>query len=243
MREVSLAADFGAFALAGQRIAIGFDYAYTRYEYGGIASRDRDLHRLQLPLSWAGERGDWQVRMLAAPGVATSSNVFKEFWRRGSGEDYFLTGSLDAKRPVSASVAVSLGAGFDRSFGEPRWYPALGLALTPSDRLTLTLGWPKTEAVFSATDRHSFKLNIEPAGHEWHVVTDDFASTFPYRSEAWRGQLSWRVALTDAVWLDVAGGIDVAQSLDFRDDAGARVNRDVDDATFFRLGIGYGRID
>lgn len=243
MRETSLVASFGAFALAGQRIAVGFDYVYTRHEYGGIASRDRDLHRLQLPLLWTGERGDWQWRMQAAPGVATSSNVFKEFWRRGSQEDYLLTGFVDAKRPLLASTALSLGAGFDRRFGEPRWYPMLGLALTPSDRLTLTLAWPRTEASFRASDRHRLKLNIEPAGHEWHVVADDFASTFPYRSEAWRVQLSWRMELNESVWLDIAGGIDAAQSLDFRDDLGAPVVRDVDDAAFFRLGVGYGGID
>src|SRR5688572_21763528 len=71
-REQGLSVLSPSFTLGAGGLAIGADYVYTHYSYTGLPTRNRDLHRFELPLVWSmGDTFVW--RLAATPTVATSS--------------------------------------------------------------------------------------------------------------------------------------------------------------------------
>ncbi len=112
-KEYRAWAGLGGWRAGTWRFGAGLDYEYTRYEYDGVAGRNRDLHRLQLPLRFTREHGDWQLRGHVAPGVATSSNIMQDLFTEGSGEDLLLTARLEAERARGGRSAWLIGAAYD----------------------------------------------------------------------------------------------------------------------------------
>jgi hypothetical protein len=55
-REYYAAAELPVYATDSRSLSLGLDYQYTHYEYRGVNSRNRDLHRLQFPVRFAGFR-------------------------------------------------------------------------------------------------------------------------------------------------------------------------------------------
>lgn len=228
-----------AFGLFQGRATIGADYDYTHYAYTGLPTRNRDLHRLALPLQWRRD-GAYAVRLTLAPTVATSSNVFKDLSSRGSGDDIALYGAATVERPLSGGWGWRAGAGYDDRFGDPRAYPLLAL-LYRGARTDLVLGWPRSEAGWRPHPQWRLRLQLAPAGQRWHVVSDERdGAEFFYVSEAWHGTLGldwhpgghWRLRLEAGYAFD--------RRHDLVDDTGARIDRRVDPAATYALSLRYG---
>jgi hypothetical protein len=215
------------------------DYQYTRYEYDGVASRNRDLHRLQVPLVFQSETAAWRYHGYLALGISTSSNVFKDFLNRGGREDLHLSGRIEARRHHDRDRWI-LGASFDRNFGRARFYPVIGRHISSIDNLDLRIAYPDPYAQFMFSERHSVTARLFPAGHEWHVVSDDFSSDFQYRVKALRTQLTWSINVTGHLTLDVTGGIETGRRHSFVDDQGSAFDSDLDDEWLFAVGIRIG---
>jgi hypothetical protein len=172
-------ADFGDARLGGteNRLAIrgpsmpagegelrwALDYAYQRYEYQGLASRNRDLHRLELPLSWHTDAAyAWAIEL--RPIVASSSNVFKDLWSRGGSDDLMLHGRLTrVHAPAGEGWGWRLGAARDDAFGQERTYPVVAV-LHQAGRLRAAWGWPETQLAWQATPQLDVGAGIGPAG-------------------------------------------------------------------------------
>lgn len=229
----------GRFSFGAVCFDAGIDYQYTRYEYEGVNSRDRDLHRLQLPLRFAAASGDWQFGGYVAPGVSTSSNVFKDFFNRGSSDDVFVAGRFIAARQ-SGDRRFLAGLAYDRTFGKPRLYPVAGVEFPAGERLKLRLAYPDPGFRYDISNRQRLTGSIYPAGHQWHVVANDFASEFDYRVRALRSQLTWSVALSDLITIDLSGGYETRRRHELNDDLGARVVSDLADEWLLALGIRVG---
>lgn len=248
-------ADFGDARLGGteHRIAIcgaplqqengefrwALDYAYQRYEYSGLASRNRDLHRLALPLSWHGDvRLPWMIEF--RPVVASSSNVFKEFWSRGDSEDFMWHGRAALERPpVGMSWGWRLGAARDDVFGRERFYPVLAL-LRQHEAVHVELGWPFARAMREAGPGIEAGGELAPAGARWHVVSDERnGASFDYAVRAWRAGaiLRWRSA--GGLVLTTRLGLEFERRHRLEDDMGSRVSRTVGEARYFELAAGY----
>lgn len=219
---------------------IGVDYQYTHFALDGIDSRNRDVHRLRFPLRFAAMHGKQQVRGYVAPGIATSSNVFKDFFNRGSGDDLTVAGrieiySTDAARPWTAGVA------YDQSFGRPLFYPVIGVDMFPDEALRVRIAFPDSGLWFRASDRHAFSARLFPSGERWRVVTDDFRSDFDLRREEWRAQLTWSVTLGGIVTLDLAAGHAFERRMVLTDRTGGRIDSAFDEGLFAEAGIRLGR--
>ncbi len=223
----------------GQLVALGFNYQYTRYEYSGISSRNRDLHHLQLPVRLEHSRADRRVSAYLAPGIATSSNVFKDFLNRGSADDWYLSGAVEARfgRP---SQQWLLGAAYDRSFGESRFYPILGLRSSPHHNLDVRLAFPVSGIAWRHSGRSTLTGRVMPAGFEWHVVTDDFANEFNYRVEGVRTQLNWTHRIHENWSVDVSAAYESDRHHDFVDSLGERVVGQPRDEWLFAISFGIG---
>ncbi|MDJ0793941.1 MAG: hypothetical protein QNI98_06800 [Woeseiaceae bacterium] len=203
-------------------LAVGFHYQYTRYEYTGINSRNRDLHHLQLPVRLRVANGDRRLNAYVAPGIATSSNVFKDFLNRGSGGDWYFSGAVEVEIGEPGRRWL-LGAAYDRSFGESRMYPILGLGLAPGDNLNLRLAYPVSGITWEYSDRNTMRAGVMPAGFEWRVVTDDFASDFDYRVEGFRTHLNWTHRLFERWSIDLSAAYETDRRHEFVDDLGQPV--------------------
>ena len=218
---------------------VEFDYQYTRYVYDGIDGRNRDLHRFQFPLRYTGRHGGWGIDANVAPGISTSSNVLKNFFDVISRDDLFATAHLVGRRAWRSHDWL-LGLSWDRAFGEPRVYPVAGIELTPNEALHVRLAFPDSGFEYRGSDRHRVSGRLFPAGHQWHVVTDDLDADFDYRVEGWRAQLGWSVRLWKQITLDVSGGFEFARRHYLTDDRGARIESGVDDQWLLLLGLRAG---
>ena len=238
-KENQVFAGFHRFEAGEGTLDIGLDYQYTRYVYDGIDGRNRDLHRFQFPLRYRGPLGGWTIDAGVAPGISTSSNVLKEFFDRISGDDLFATARLEARRGGFSRNWV-LGLAYDRTFGRPLVYPIAGLEISPNDAFDIRLAFPDSGFQYRWSDRQSLSGRLFPAGHQWHVMTDDFSSEFDYRVEGIRAQLGWSIRLWKAITLDISGGYEFARKHYLTDDLGVRIESDVDDQWLFLFGLRAG---
>lgn len=213
------------------------DYAYTRYEIGGLPTRDRDLHHLHLPLQWRARDAQWSFEL--TPVVATSSNVFKDLFARGGRDDFDLYGRWEVERWIAATRGWRLALVRDAAFGQPRFYPAAAF-LWRSARIDAAIGLPSTQVDWKLRDDVALGLGVFPAGAQWHVVSDERGGAeFDFRARAWRGAVtaSWqpwrRLRISGAV------GIAFARHVEFEDDSGASIDRDAGSKPYYRIEVGW----
>lgn len=218
---------------------VEFDYQYVRYVYEGIDGRNRDLHRFQFPLRYRGPLNGWAIDANVAPGISTSSNVLKEFFDAVSGDDLFATARVEGRRGSSYRGWVA-GIAYDRAFGKPQVYPIAGIELSPSDSLDLRLAFPDPGFEYRFSNNQTISGRLFPAGHQWHVMTDDFSSEFDYRVEGFRTQLGWSIRVSNALMLDISGGYEFARKHKLTDDLGVRIESDVADQWLFVFGLRAG---
>ncbi|MEO0365891.1 MAG: hypothetical protein AAF265_10395 [Pseudomonadota bacterium] len=227
--------------LGDVRTAIGFTYAYTRYEYSNIASRNRDLHFLQIPIVAFGgsDRWRWQTRIV--PGVATSSNVMKDPVNRLTLDDLYTTGEvLFQKQQQSGSFVF--GITHDRRFGQSQTYPKLAWR-GASDRFQWQIGAPDAWLDYQPRDGTTFSLGAGPAGMQWHTVRDDFASDFDYRVRRWDIRLDFRQKLFSRLAVTVFAGRGLDRRHRFQADAPNLIERSADDAWFAGVSFGWGGVN
>jgi hypothetical protein len=225
---------------AGQwQIRAGLDYQYTHYDYVGVNSRDRDLHRLQLPVNFSSDNDVWRISGYVAPGIATSSNIFKDFLDRGSGDDWFVSARLEAGRNSGDKTWLA-GLAYDRSFGKDRAYPVLGLAVEPAEDLVLRIAFPDSEVRWQPSDRQTLSGRVFPAGFVWRVVTDDFQDSFDYRTEGVRLQATWSYRFGSRMNIDVSIAHEIDRRHELYDDQLSPIVTDVEDEWLFMIGVRLG---
>ena len=225
---------------AFDRVAFRFaaTYAYTRYEFDGLDSRDRDLHSVHVPLQWRTHDGRWFV--VLTPVIATSSNVFKDLVNRGTSDDYDLYARAEYRAPAgNGAIGWRAAVVRDAAFGRPQPYPELAL-LWNDGRFEADVGLPRARLDWKARDDLALGVAVAPAGAQWHVVSDERGGAeFDFRARAWRGGLhaAWRP------WrfLRINGqiGIEFARNYAFEDDAGAVVGRDAASAPYWRIDLAW----
>lgn len=239
-KETQLALGLLQFDAGGLVFDLGLDYQYTRYAYEGVDGRNRDLHRLQFPVGLSHRWGTFGLDAFIAPGVATSSNVLKDVFDRGAGEDFVVTGRVEATFSRSDLFGWIAGVAYDRSFGEAKAYPVVGLLYEPGSRARLRLAFPDPALEFRAAERHSLSLRLFPAGFEWHVVSDELGRDFDYRVEGIRLQGVWSYRALRSAWLDVSLGYEFDRRHEFVDDTGTPIASAVDDEVLLMLGLRWG---
>lgn len=217
-----------AWRVGGASASAGVSYAYTRFEYGGVASRDRDLHRLQIPLTVAGGAGGWRWRLHAAPGVAASSNVTKDLLDRATSEDLFATGGLLVARDYDTGT-LAVGIAHDRRFGRSLTYPRIAWR-GGTDRLEWQLGAPDAWLDFRPREGTTLSVAAGPTGMQWHTVRDDFESDFDYRVRRWDVRLDLRQRIAGSVFLSVHVGRAFDRRHRFEADALTRLDLAAEDA-------------
>ena len=239
-KETQLALGLLEFDAGGLTYDLGVDYQYTRYAYEGVDGRNRDLHRLQFPVGLSHRSDSFSLDAFIAPGVATSSNVLKDVFDRGAGEDFLVTGRIEVRFGRGGQLGWIAGAAYDRSFGEAKPYPVVGLLYEPGSRTRLRLAFPDPALEFRTAERHNLSLRLFPAGFEWHVVSDELGRDFDYRVEGIRLQGVWSYRVLRSTWLDVSLGYEFDRRHEFVDDTGTPIASAVEDEVLLMVGLRWG---
>ncbi|MGE0800367.1 MAG: hypothetical protein AB7G13_27145 [Lautropia sp.] len=220
---------------AGGRHAIGVAavYDYTRFVYHGLATRNRDLHRLAVPVRWRELDSGWQIEL--APVIASSSNVFKDLPGRGSRRDIDLYGRAEYRIDPDHGSGWRVALHRDAASGDPRIYPAA--ALTWRDpRWRAALGWPSSWVEWRPGASVALGAAVFPDGGHWHVVSDERGgASFDYRVRTWRALLSAGWSPWQPLRLDLQAGIAFHRRHTFEDDTGAPIDRRAASARFWGL--------
>ena len=239
-KETRLALGIAGFETGDFRLDAGLDYQYNHYAYQNVVSRSRDLHRLQFPIGFS-RRGDGlNLTGFVAPGVATSSNVFKDFIDRSSSDDFVVTGRLEAVIPREPRFAWLGGIAYDRSFGEDKVYPVFGLHYEPEERMALRLAFPDSSIRYRLSERQRLSLRLFPAGFAWHVVSDTLNDDFDYELQAVRLQGVWSWRVVGEFTLDLSVAYEFDRQHRFVDDTGRIVDSSVDSQFLAVLGLRWG---
>ncbi len=238
--EWRLAACLVAFGTIDNGIELGLDYQYTRYEYTGVAGRNRDLHRLAVPVGFVSTRDGWRLAGHLAPAIATSSNVFKDIGGRAGGRDFRLDARIETEFGRAPAGRWLIGAVFDTAFGESRLYPVVGLAGEPGPRSRLRLAWPDPAFEFAPTPRHALSARLAPAGQRWHVVSDELGADFDYEVRGLRLELAWSYRLYANLTVDLLAGFETDREHRLTDDAGNRIRAEAGDQWLVGLGFRLG---
>lgn len=238
-REHALALGLVRLQRAGATFDLGISYDYTHFALDGIDSRNRDVHRLQIPLEFSIESGERLWRGYIAPGIATSSNVFKDFLNRGGRDDLTLAGRIELTGPGSSSAWFA-GIAYDQAFGGPHIYPVAGFESRPDDNLRIRIAFPDPAIRYRYSDRHAFAARVFPAGQRWRVVTDDFRSDFDLRREEWRLQLTWSVAVASFVTLELSAGQAFERRFVVTDRSGERIDSGLGSEAFIGIDLRFG---
>ena len=235
-REHQLYVGLLEFRVKDTALDAGVDYQYTRYEYKNVGSRNRDLHRLQLPVRFESHLNGWTLQGYGAPSISTSSNVFKDYFNHGNSDDVYFTGRLNG-RWSPGDRSWFFGIAHDRRFGKPRAYPVAGMEFSPLAHLSLRIAFPDPEMRVLMSDRNTLQARLFPAGHQWSVATDDLTRRFNYRVETWRAQVIWNYRVWRPLSVDISVGYDFRREHRFQNDVGQPLNSAV--ANQWLLGIGF----
>lgn len=223
---------------AGGTWVLGLDYRYTRFEYAGLDSRNRDLHRAAPSLAWrragAGPRGGFGGWV--SPVVATSSNVFKDLARRGSRRDLQWHGGAWWAQPAGGGH-WRFELARDDITGATRVRPGIAW-MQRDDTLEMALGWPSSEAALALSPAWTARARLAPAGGRWHVVSDERGGAgFDYRMRAWRLGLGLDRAFGEHWRLQGMAGLEFDRRHRFEDDLGALIDRRAGDAAWLGLAL------
>ena len=212
-------------------------YAYVRYEFEGLPSRDRDLHHLHLPLQWRGHEDRWRV--VLTPVIAASSNVFKDLLERGGRDDFDIYGRWQYERWTDAQRGWRVALVRDAAFGAPRLYPAAAL-LWRGERVSAELGLPESRVQWLALDHLGIGGAVFPTGGRWHVISDERGGAeFDYVARAWRGAVTADWSPWRRLRVSVHAGVEFARHYEFEDDTGAPVDRDAASAGYLRFALRF----
>ena len=212
-------------------------YAYTRYEFDGIDSRDRDLHHVHVPLQWRTHDARWLA--VLTPVIATSSNVFKDLASRGTRDDFDLYARVEYRAAGNGTLGWRAALVRDAAFGRPQAYPEAAL-LWNDGRFEADVGLPRARLDWKARDDLALGVAVAPAGAQWHVVSDERnGAEFDFRARAWRGGLHaawrpWRFLRINAQL-----GVEFARNYAFEDDTGAVIGRDAASAPYWRIDLAW----
>ena len=255
------------FARPNWRLESGLDYAYTRFEYQGVDGRNRDLHRLSLPIHFGvgptqGAEPDAISGSGAAPAVrptgvrhafslepaaASSSNVFKDPLNRATRTDFRVDAGWRVELPAEIAAAGDwgwvVGARRDHRFGGPRTYPVAGLAWrAPTGDWSAQAVFPDLRAAWHGSERAGAWFRAGPDGERWAVLSDELdGARFRYRQRRWVAAIGGSVNAWSGLHAGAELGIAFGRRHRFVDDTGTAVELSPGAAPFAGLTLEWRR--
>ena len=210
----------------------GAGYRWTRFEFNkiqGVGNYDVYTIRIPFDLVYVGLKR-WTFWANVTPGLFSDLDGI-------TSDDYRTQVHGMAMFEAVQGVNLSVGASYDREFGEDRLYPLGGVVWTVTPEWQLRLILPEPEVVYAPTKRLAFFAEARPAGGLWNIHDRSDDQDYDLSLKTWQVGGGMEIALTEHVWVHVAGGADVNREYEIQRDGKSLLESEADDAWFARAGL------
>ena len=191
------------------------------------------LYDISVPISFIKARNatsQWIANL--SPGVKSSLEYF--------GTDDLAVTGMGQYRYQGKQHGYGLGIVYTHAFGEGKFVPLANYLYSPSKEIELTLGFPYTRASYAPTPDQHYYLKALPTGGNWHVYDpDDKDVKFDYSQKGVRVGIGTEQALSRQFWLNIEGGVQVSQELEFDNEQGIKETLELEDTTYFTIGLQF----
>lgn len=204
-----------------------------RTEVDGQSASKQRLYDISVPISFIKVR-DSSSRWVAnlSPGVKSSLEFFGT-------DDLALTG-MGQYRYQGPTHGYGIGLVYTHAFGEGRFVPLANYLYHPSPSVELTLGFPYTRASYAPTPSQHYYLKALPTGGNWHVYApDDKDIKFDYSQKGVRIGIGTEQALSQQFWLNLEGGVQVSQELEFDNEQGIQETLELEDSAYVQISLQF----
>jgi len=207
---------------------IGTEFHWTRFNFQEVPYDTVDLYTIHVPLLAIYEGPSWLFMGSAGPGVYSDL-------RHLTDDDVRFSGYLLANYKWSETMKLSLGAAYDRVFGEDQLYPLVGCVWDIDDEWQINLVLPYPSVIYAPNTKWNFFTDLRPAGSLWSVNGENDESDF--KLEGYRLGLGAEYTICKHVWLHVAAGLAFDRKYEYRERGYKYLDASGDDTYFSRIGI------
>ncbi|MBE8725558.1 DUF6268 family outer membrane beta-barrel protein [Flavobacterium hungaricum] len=149
-------------------------------------------------------------------------------------KDWYVLGSISAKKQINTAIALEIGAARTTIFGAPKFTPIVNLDYRINESLDLKIGFPDSKFSYSNNARNAFSLMNQFNGSYYHLDTHKNWDTTA--SKAVLSQMTTAVEYernVDKNWfLNFKAGYDFNKKYELLNDSNNKVYD-------FRTGNGY----
>lgn len=206
-------------------LSFGFVHRYVMFNFDDIEPQtNAHLHTSFFPLHWVGERGESAFRFSIAPALSGSSNVMghPQKYRKDTLQ---VLAAVAWRRDISATATARYAICGDRTFGEFRVYPSVGVEWRPHPDWTIDAGFPRSQIDYRIAANWSLSLRAGPDGNEWHVMDRDFSSQsqLHFKAYALDWDVLWQASPRISISAGVGSQLDAHYELTLRNGADVRL--------------------
>ncbi len=209
----------------------GAGLTVSRFEFDDSSLDDLDVYSAVLYLDALYLPNDrWEIIVELAPELASDM-------KDASLSDAELSASALATWKWREGWQLTLGAAYDREFGEDLLYPMGGFIwdASPMWRVAMVLPAPRISCALSR-DIVLF-TDLQPAGNVWKLEEEPDFEDPELKVEAWRWALGAEMRVWRRVWMHAAVGMETGREYEIRSHQRRLLDSEVDDVTFARLGF------
>ncbi len=204
-------------------------FKWTHFEPSGLPMERHDTYSTALSLdALIGDRRPWELWLNVTPGLFTDFDGVDH-------NDYRTLLYGMATYQALTNVALALGAGYDRIFGDDQVYPLGGVQWRIGREWELDLVLPAPNITYAPTARFLGYVDLRPTGDMWNVREE--GEDYDFKFESYRLGAGVEYAVADHVWLHVGAGLDFNRNYKIENDRRQALNADVDDTWFGRVGV------
>ena len=226
-RELTAEFPFLKRDLGDGKLLVGVDYKYTSYDISGGDVKDTKLHAFKVPFTYIRQTQSkkWNYIVRLSPGAHTDGENM-------SSDDYVLLGIVRAEYLQSQDTTWVVGIVVDRTFGDTKPFPLVGVEYAPNNNWHLGLVLPNPQISYTPSPTSHYFVAAKPGGGKWNVHSDRRNEDYNFTAQGIRTSLGAEFKVTKIGWLRIEAGKVFGQNFEFEDKNGTKVDLDADDAYF-----------
>ncbi len=225
----------------GSMLLNKFEFAKTKIDYSSDLSILNDLEKFQTISYSLGYKqslkNNWSLIGMMTPQISTNSKS-SIGW-----EDINLRGMLMFSKSVRPNLRLSLGAMYDATTGIPLPLPVFSLVWQPSQKWQVNVGFPQFGINYQLGPKTKLGADLYIVGDNF-TLTDDLSYADQkidnIRIMNIGGGLSLTQKLTKHLKLNLKSGYTFYRKFEFRDDADAVLDFNLDNDLYLKAGISFG---
>jgi hypothetical protein len=229
LRETELRT--GAPLLRSENLRLTAGLRWTMYDFlaRGEDIEDFTAHSVRFPFRAVRPRtAGWTWMATVAPAVRSDLQSIDS-------DDFGLSALAIGTYPWRPDLSLAAGAVYSQDFGRSRVFPALGVTWTPSEAWVVDASFPRPRVTYRTGETLAISAGMEPGGDQWNVEIDGVVRDIALKEYRAGLGIEW-TPVRNLIVLAQAGGV-FAREIDARGGGLPRIERDIDETWYARLGV------